>query len=195
MIKIDIIGNEACIYTPFNSEYVHQIKRIDGAHWNYDKKVWIIPKSKLDIARKILEYCFGYSDIAYAETVKLKITMIKDVSFTQSNFIMFKKDISCYNKTGIAYPGTDIIWLGGDMYIDTVFTDWVTVITKGSTFTMDNVNKEVYEFEKNNYKEIAQIEVLSNDYNDLLVEKDILKKRIKEINRILWRIKKGDVEQ
>ena len=63
-MKITIIDTAAYLDTPYNPEFVSQIKNIGGARWDSSRREWKIPAACVEQAREIMRRVFGECESA-----------------------------------------------------------------------------------------------------------------------------------
>lgn len=69
-IKVVENGSMAELYTPYNPDFVSNIKTIYGRKWDTQKKCWSIPVEGLPEARDYMKTCYGFDDISQPVTYK-----------------------------------------------------------------------------------------------------------------------------
>ena len=107
-MKIEENGEKACIYTPYNPDFVREIKKIGGARWN--GSAWEIPSSRINIAREILRRVYGEDDVSDVEKVDIKLTFEEEVKTSEMGGVtLYGKCIAvAYSRDGGAKVGDDV---------------------------------------------------------------------------------------
>lgn len=68
------------IYTPYNEDFVKDLKRsIGGRKWDMDKNCWTAPEEALDSVRELMLKHFGETDISDTPKVKVALDFSEDV--------------------------------------------------------------------------------------------------------------------
>ena len=189
MIEIKIKKETLLIYTPYNAKFVSAIKKIGGAKWDSVNKCWTAPEEFLDAVREIMTEVYGYSDISKNESISLKLTFNEEVKEDRADVVLFGKILShATGRDSGARVGDDVAMVKGDIGSGGSVKNWVSVIKEGSTFILKNVNKNIFEKEKDGIKYNISIEIVDNakkSKTELLEEKKRLLERIKEIDELL----------
>lgn len=76
-IKIAYETGRVAIYSPYNPDFVKQIKKIDGAKWN--GSCWMVDKEHLAKAQEIVKNVYG-ENVKVEPTEKIRIRFFEDVS-------------------------------------------------------------------------------------------------------------------
>ena len=58
------------IYTPYNADFVTEIKKIDGAKWN--GSCWMVDKEHLEQVQGIVKSIYGDVDVSVVRTLEIK---------------------------------------------------------------------------------------------------------------------------
>ena len=187
MMKIKVKNKIANVYTPYNPEFVKKIKGIGGAKWNGSEKCWAVPEIAIEAVRKIMVDVYGYSDVKENETLSLKLIFNEEVSSFCSDVVLFGKIIShASGRDSGARVGDDVAFISGGARSGGSVKNWYSRVENGSVVVLSNVNKNIYENFQLEFD--VAVEILENNNNnkqELLEEKERLKKRIKEINKLL----------
>ena len=59
MINIKCCDGEAKIFTPYNKEFITNIKTIGAAKWNPREGCWVVPESSVDLVRDFMLKIYG----------------------------------------------------------------------------------------------------------------------------------------
>ena len=187
-IEVKIRDDKAMLYTPYNPEFVKRIKKFSDARWNSGEKCWTIDESNLDAARVIMKEIYGYADNEINEKVTLKIHVKESVSKKHGDVILFGKILShATGRDSGARSGSDVAYIHGSAYSGGSAKNWGSVVSEDSEILLHNVNKNLYEEYLENPQEEYEIEVVTDSIDSaaLKQEKELLLKRIKEIDHLL----------
>ena len=77
-MQIVMTEKHACIFTPYNPDFVERVKKIGNAKWK--SNFWLIPAEAVDAAREIMRDVYGYDDTMKNDTVNLRLTFLEEVS-------------------------------------------------------------------------------------------------------------------
>lgn len=200
-IRIEIKGNKAYIYTPYNKEFIKRVKMIGDASWRGG--AWVTDKVFVPAIRELLKDVYGYDDTSIEiDTIILRITFLKEIESMREGISFFGKTIAyATGRRSGAKVGEDIAFTKGYATSEGSAVNWKTVIVEGSVVIVRNVIKSIYE--KDIYSinademivEIIQEEHAVNaenieknnkiDINELQKEKKDLLERIAEIDKLL----------
>lgn len=53
-IHVEIEGNKAKLFTPYDKKFVRKIKSVSNAQWNAGERCWVIDQSSLEVARNVM---------------------------------------------------------------------------------------------------------------------------------------------
>ena len=180
------------IYTPYNPDFVSEIKRIGGARWNSSSKCWSVPEEMADAVREIIKSVYGYTDQEDAtEMVSVIVKFKRDVYRTRGSYEMFGKTLSrAWSRDSGARAGDDVIYLQGKPKSGGSRNNWDSIVPEGSIIKIINIPKGVYESKIEDMKKhenyyTIEIEGTKIDREALLEEKEKLLARLKEIEKIL----------
>lgn len=183
-VKINEETGKACIYTPYNPEFVKLIKNIGDARWNGE--CWVIPATEIDVARDYMLDVYGESDISVGENVTVKITAKETISEERSDVVFANKILAhAWSRDGGARVGTDVTLLDGGIDSGGSRNRWDSIVYEGTVFLLRNVNVKVLEKEDRSKFEIEIITEQIIDRSALRAEKAKLLKRITEIDKLL----------
>ena len=152
------------------------------------EKCWTIDESNLDAARVIMKEIYGYADNEINEKVTLKIHVKESVSKKHGDVILFGKILShATGRDSGARSGSDVAYIHGSAYSGGSAKNWESVVSEDSEILLHNVNKNLYEEYLENPQEEYEIEVVTDSIDSaaLKQEKELLLKRIKEIDHLL----------
>lgn len=187
-IKIEVDGDKAALYTPYNDEFVSKVKNI-GGKWNGLKKAWVIDKEAVDVAREIMLDVYGYNDVTANVTVNLMLTVGEGgLSEDRRSVVLFGKTLSrAYGRDTGGHAGDDVYYLSGGPSSGGSAKNWESTVKAGSRIKLAQVNQQVYERELPNVPDNVTVEILkqNNPKAALRQEKERLLARLDEINRLL----------
>lgn len=179
------------IYTPYNPDFVREIKKIGGARWNSSSRCWSVPEGMTDAVREIIKSVYGYTDQDPAtEMVNVIVRFKSDVYKTQDSYDMFGKVLSrAWSRDSGAITGDDVIYLEGNPESGGSKKHWDSIVPEGSVVKIINIPKGVYESKIEDLKKhedyyTIEIEGTKIDREALLVEKEKLLARLEEIEKI-----------
>ena len=115
-MKITIIDTAAYLDTPYNPEFVSQIKNIGGARWDSSRREWKIPAACVEQAREIMRRVFGECDLPdETRRVNVKLTFSESIcGNTRESLIIFGKQIArAYGRDSGAVVGGDVSFIEG----------------------------------------------------------------------------------
>lgn len=186
MISIIIENGKAKVYTPYNAEFVTEIKKIGGARWR--SNYWEIPENAVDVIRKKMLDIYGYNDISENETVTLKVTANEDIYADKSAVVFLNKTLAnAFGRDSGAKVGTDVILISGRISSGGSRANWESEVHEGAVFELNNVSKTLYEKFLQNPDSTYTVELIENkvDRTALAEEKERLLARIAEIDKLL----------
>lgn len=191
MINIKCCDGEAKIFTPYNKEFITNIKTIGAAKWNPREGCWVVPESSVDLVRDFMLKIYGYSDISDNEQVDIRVTFNKEYYEERESIYLFGKVIArAFGRDSGAKIGNDVTLLDGRVYSGGSIKYWTTNIEAGTKMIIRNVSKkllEEYDFEDETFLSIEKLETAPNK-KKLIEEKNQLLKRITEIDKQLEKI-------
>ena len=188
-MKVTIIDTSAYIDTPYNKDFVSQIKSIGGARWDSSRREWKIPAACVDQARSIMRRVFGECDLPdESRRVTVKLTFSETVySDVRSSICIFGKQVArAFGRDSGATVGEDVAFVEGKPTSGGSMKNWLTCINTGSVVVLRNVPESILgeELPDGVAYEIMPAEAAPNR-ETLLAEKDRLLARIAEIDKLL----------
>lgn len=72
-IKIEIKGNKALIYTPYNKKFVERIHNIGSSKWDSRNRAWIVDTDDVEEVQSILKEIFRTDGMSKVDTCTIKI--------------------------------------------------------------------------------------------------------------------------
>lgn len=185
-MEIKIIDGVACVYTPYNPDFVRKIKCIGGAWWNSDVRCWCIPETAIIAVRKIMSDVYGYSDIEENETISIEVTFNDEVSEYRSDVVLFGKVLAhARHRDSGARIGDDFAYESGGARSGGSAKYWKSIVEEGSVVILSNVNKNLYERSIVDYDVTIKVLEEKIDKKQLLSEKERLLRRIEKIDNML----------
>lgn len=193
MIKIDVRGDKAYIFTPYSDQFVKKVKMIGGAKWNGKEKCWVIPADAVDTCRGFMEEVYGETDIPDAgERVKLRVTFLIDYEEYCAPIQFFGRVLaSARGRDSGAVPGDGVVFKEGAPRSGGSAKNWTTKIPKGAVLIVSSVPMKAYEKDKDAETrwrdKIFEVEILNGDVDHakLKAEREALAARIAEIDKLL----------
>lgn len=154
-IYIEAEEKYAYLYTPYNAEFVKEIKRIGGAKWS-SRKAWRIPIDCIEEARAIIKEVYGYNDQESAKMLKVRVVIDGDYCIRNGRgpITMFGKTIaSAFGRDSGAKIGDEVSFIEGMPDSGGSMKNWKTVINGPAVFTVRNVPETKYLEEKDVWEE------------------------------------------
>lgn len=189
MKDIDIKEKDgrASIYTPFNPVFLDAIRGVNDSKWNHDEKCWSVPMSEVDVVRKFMLDVFGRSDITLADVVTIRLTAIEKADACRGDLIFANKVLShATGRDSGAKTGYDVSLIHGNVKSGGSVKNWLSIAEEGSVFILRNVNRAVLKNQEDT--DFFTYEIIEDEKprrSDLLEEKEILLKRLDQINKLL----------
>lgn len=188
-MKITVVDTAAYIDTPYNREFVRQIKNIGGAWWDSSRREWKIPAACVDQARDIMRRVFGECDLPdESRRVTVKLTFSESVHGDErSSISIFGKEVArAFGRDSGAVVGDDVSFIEGNPTSGGSRNNWLTCIPAGCVAILRNVPESIL------HKELpdgASYEIMPEEATPsrelLLNEKQRLLARIAEIDKLL----------
>ena len=192
-IRIEKKDGKAHVYTPYNRDFVKNIKQIGGAHWT--GSAWSIPEDCIEDARAIMQRVYGETDIAEAEKVTVEVTALDEIREERASVSIFGKDLArAYGRDSGAKVGDDASLISGDIDSGGSARYWDTVVSKGSIFKLRNVVKsKLDEYDKSLW-DVKVIEENKPNKESLNAEREKLLARVNEIDKLLKKLEKEEAK-
>ena len=194
-IKYVTEGSKTEVYSPYNPEFVREIKAQLGTRkFDGQKKCWVINTDDLDIVKNIVKEVYGYTD-ADTEMVTVKITFTESVYVEQdalrlNGFPLVKAT----GRDSGAKPCNDVTLLKGDIDSGGSVRYWETHVENGTVLKvrMPKALATNPDARLNTYYEsdsvAFQTEILEDqpiNKEELEAEKEKLLARLAEIEKLL----------
>ena len=182
-MKITIIDTAAYLDTPYNPEFVSQIKNIGGARWDSSRREWKIPAACVEQAREIMRRVFGECDLPdETRRVNVKLTFSESIcGNTRESLIIFGKQIArAYGRDSGAVVGGDVSFIDGSR------ANYYARVPAGAVALLRNVPESILheDLPDGVTYEIMPEEAAPNR-EALLAEKARLTARLAEIDKLL----------
>lgn len=145
-MKITIIDTAAYLDTPYNPEFVSQIKNIGGARWDSSRREWKIPAACVEQAREIMRRVFGECDLPdETRRVNVKLTFSESVcGNTRESLIIFGKQIArAYGRDSGAVVGGDVSFIEGKPTSDGSRANYYARVPAGAVALLRNVPESI----------------------------------------------------
>lgn len=163
-MKITIKDRKADIYTPYNPDFIKQVKTL-GAKWNPHDKCWSVNEEDVKAVREMMLNVYGETDIKTPTlTVKIKIKEKLENRDLDQSEIKFLGKTLCYDGTKV---GKDVTYISGKAQC-TYAVGYVAWIEKGTVIELKNVSEALY----NRYVNETTNSVLKNKIEILSIELD-----------------------
>jgi hypothetical protein len=169
MIKVETKENRLFVYTPFNRNFVDDIKsRISGAKWNPNEKAWTTPMEAEETVYSILSENFGYKKDSHEVSVHIVAlkTLIGNCDSVRFTGIPVVRAMGRGLGARVCEDVTHIKgWFGsgGSM------KNWTSRVEEGTEFRLNNIPESTLENVNNEKWSFEIIEEKSN--KDRLIEK------------------------
>ena len=185
-MKIVIEGKKAYIYTPYNSEFVMKIKRLDSAEWDSNKQAWKVNADRIPAARKIMCSVYGESDIRESKRYDVQLTFREEFQEEYDGIYFFGKCLAyAYSHRGEARVGDDVCFLEGGCTSGGSRNRRTTIIEKGSVVIVGDVPETMVQREERVDGVDYEFFERTPDKSALLEEKNSLLNRIAVIDSLL----------
>ena len=192
-------GNETDVYTPYNTEFVSQIKsKLGTRKYDREKGCWTINTEDLDIVKEIILNVYGYTEDDDTDRVKVKITFNDNYYELKNGICIADRTLArAFHRDSGAKLGDGVTLLEGKIGSCGSRANWETYINDGSVFLTTLPRKFI---ESMMYGDISIdpdviIEIIEDeevDRNKLEDEKEHLLARIAEIDKILEGVEVDD---
>lgn len=188
-IKIEMAGEKANLYTPYNSEFVKAIKGVGGARWNRDKRAWTIPAESIDVAREIMERIYGESDVTTGNMVTIRIKAKESMDAWHDGIYAFGVSLAhASGRDSGARVGENAMLVEGNIDSDGSVKNWTTYVGEGAIFqiTIPESKFEACKKEEEEWWEITTMQQGKEERRTSLIqEREKLLNRVKEIEKEL----------
>lgn len=196
-LRIEIQGNIAQIYSPYNSDFSKQLSFIEGAHLDTTKEYWIVPKSAVPAVREIMRNIYGLDDKTYAETVNVRLTIKRQITNLRKDINFCGKCLChAFGRDSKAKAGTDVVYIKGNPRSGGSVKNWECIVPEEAVIYVSNVDKELL---KNAENDNMEIEILPSeeeyDRKVLLKERQELERRMEEIDRLLNEFENEEIKK
>lgn len=199
--QIRFITNEngTDVYTPYNAEFVSQIKsKLGTRKYDREKGCWTINTDDLDIVKEIVLDVYGYTEDDDTDRVKVKITFNDDYCELKNGICIADRMLArAFHRDSGAKLGEGVTLLEGKIGSCGSRANWETYIDDGSVF-LTTLPRKFIESMINGDISIDPdviIEIIEDeevDRNKLEDEKEHLLARIAEIDKILEGVEVDD---
>ena len=188
-MRIETTGTKANVYTPYNADFVTEIKRRTGGKWNAAERCWTVNEDQIETVRKIMVEVYGESDIKEIERVSVRLTFSKDVATHCGSVVLMGREIAtAWGRDSGARAGEGVTFEIGKPHSGGSRANWHTIINEGSVVVLSDVPKSAIdifteELEDNGIS--AEVVTKKIDRDALVAERERLTARLAEINAIL----------
>ena len=185
MFKIEKENNKIRIYTPYNADFVKSMRNLKG---KWIAGAWEVRDDLISDVRKIMRGIYGRDDMP-TKTVDIKIRNKERLASDYCAGIeMFGRSI-CYasGRDSGAKIADGVAFIAGGCTSAGSIKNWYTRIEENSEFIIYDLPESALNLD-NPYKKEIEIEVIENksmSHEELIKEKELLLKRIAEIDRLL----------
>lgn len=189
-MKIELSGDTALVYTPYNADFVNRIKSsVGGAKWDGTKKAWKVPATAADAVRNIMMEIYGETDEPEStDKVNVRLTFHKECSPLRSPVTMLGKTIaSAFGRDSGAKIGDGVTFVEGKPISDGSVKNWHTTVPEGCVVMLYDVPRSIVTADR--LPDYVSFEIEERrpeiERKDLIAERERLMKRIAEIDAIL----------
>lgn len=184
MFKIEKENEKIRIYTPYNGNFVRSMRKLKG---KWVSGAWEVRADLIEEVRRIMRETYGRDDIP-VKTINIKVRNKERLASDYcEGFEMFGRSI-CYasGRDSGAKIADGVAFIAGGCTSAGSARNWYTRIEENSEFIIYDVPESALNLD-NPYKEDIEVEILEAQVNksDLIKEKEILLKRIAEIDELL----------
>lgn len=187
-MKIEVDGEFAYIYTPYNAGFVERIKRFGSAKWIPEKKAWRVNAEEVPSVREIMQDVYGETDIfSDLKRCDAKLTFHKSVSEKGGGVYFFGKCLArSYGPKSNVEFDNGVCYLEGKCTCTGGRNSWSCVVDAGSVVMLYDVPETLVRKEKRHPDVDYEIFERVNDNRIRLErEKRTLLARIAEIDALL----------
>ena len=189
MCKITVTTEAETAYlsTPYNANFVAAIKRIGGARWDRDRRVWAIPAEAIDQAREIMRRVYGEDDRPSAEpSVSVKLTFSDRICEWRAPVTILGKTIaSAWGRDSGARVGDDVAFVEGRPESGGSMKNWYSVVPAGCVVVLHNVPQAALQMELPEGVTAEVMQPATIDRAALEAERERLLARLAEIDQLL----------
>lgn len=183
-VSIKNINGTIQVYTPFNSEFVAEAKKITGT-FNGEQKCWCFDERNLDLVKKILLSIYG-TDGQEQQSVDVEITVKKTIKSELSPVCLAGREIaSARDKNSGARIGNNISFVKDSPTSGGSAKYWTTEIPEGAVFRIfdlpSGATKLLNECDDIEYKIISAGQSKEQELAQLKMERDRILARIAEL--------------
>jgi hypothetical protein len=144
-LKIIPSGDEAKVYTPYNSAFVRRVKNIGGARW--DGEYWIIPAHAVGICRQYMRDIYGRCDLKSeaGKSLRLKVTFKEDKEEWHDDVILFGKTVChAWDRDSGGRAGDDVAYIKGRPSSGGSKKNWTSAVLAGTEVILADVPEKLY---------------------------------------------------
>lgn len=189
-MRIEINGDMASVFTPYNAEFVKAMRMISGARWDRMIKCWNIPSQAVNAVREIMMRVYGETDIVHVDKADIRVTFSDSVREECGPITMFGRTIAyAYGRDSGAKVGEKVAFIKKSPTSGGSRKNWTTVIPSGAVMELYDIPKSMIT-DGDGYS----VEIIEKvNIQALIAEKEKLLQRLEEINAILGVGKNMDV--
>ena len=184
-MKIELNGSKALVYSPYNKDFVAQIRSIGNARWDSARKAWSVPAECVDQVREIMVAVYGESDIPAGKKVSVRLTFTKPVYEYCDPVTIYGKTVSkAFGRDTGARPGDDVVFISGKPESGGSAKNWTSVVPRDSVVVLHNVPESKL---SEALPDGVEMELIQSTVNRAALEEEKarLLARIAEINKLL----------
>lgn len=187
-IKVTRIEDELIVSSQYNSNLPKRARAI-GGNWDPTKKVWVFNISDEKLVKEL--YMDIYREWEMSKLIRVRITLRNKMFNTNDSVYICGKQIArATGRDSGAKTGEDIRWVSGELPTSGGSTKyWTTVVYEDSVFDIVkfpyDALEELSELANRRDFSFEVIEETNIDVTALIAERETLKKRIEEIDKLL----------
>lgn len=185
-MDIKILDGKLLVESEYNPAFVQAARRLGGKwespFWSFDVR------DEADVRALCLE-CYGTDGLTAVELVDLQVTIPEDVSEIggrQDSIYLFGRVIArAWGRDSGAKLGNGIVIKQGGFSSGGSVKNWITAVQDGTVFIMRDVPKSLVDTHDNKAFIVEVIAKQSVSKENLNAEKELLIKRLAEIENLL----------
>lgn len=190
-MKITVNGDVAYVQTPYNANFVNQIKSVGGSKWDKGTKSWIVPADDgtLLAVRQIMQEVYGETDNDTSPKFNVRLYVSNGIDATKCDVTVMGKCLShAWGRDSGARCGDGVSYVKGKPESGGSVKNWHSRVPANSEIVLSGVPVSIYSAEKDHLPSGVTCELISDDTFDraaLEAERERLLSRISEIDKIL----------
>ncbi|WP_305180606.1 hypothetical protein [Ileibacterium valens] len=191
MIELKEIGDVIEVHTPYNAEFIEDLKsRVGGRKWNPSERCWTVPSHAKDLLLSLLREHYHWTPDETGETCTIRIKFNatargKKAPVSLGGVILAR----AFGRDTGANLGVDVKLLEGSISSGGSRINWETIVEEGSImevvdFPVYALNSKMNCLDSEDY-EVSVVKKPDIERDQLLEEKEKLLNRLAEIEKLL----------